>query len=104
MERWYNGVQGQDNKKTRKSQLSEKEYFSDEAFSTLVAEEESMISSHPLRAATDDINDLKPITSNCLLIGKSSQDYKPCAFQMQGISLRKTWKSLQEVTEISWKR
>ena len=104
MERWYNGDQGQNNKKTRKSQLSEIEYFSDEAFSTFLAEEESMINSHPFRAATDDINDLKPITSNRLLIGKSSQDYQPCAFQMQGISLRKTWKPLQEVTEISWKR
>ena len=74
MERWYYGVQGQNNKKSRKSQLSEIEWFSDEAFSAFLKEEESMKNSHRFRAATDDINDLESITLNCLLIGKSSPD------------------------------
>ena len=52
--------------------MAEIEYFSDESFSAFLTEEESMINSHPSRAATHDINDLKPITSNHLLIGKSS--------------------------------
>ena len=70
--------------------MAEIEYFSDEAFSAFLKEEESMINSQPFRAATDDINDLKPITQNHLLIGKSNPVYKSCAFQKQGISLRKT--------------
>ena len=30
-----------------------------------------------------------------LVIGKSSQNYKPCVFQEQDISLRKKWKAVQ---------
>ena len=57
MERWYYGVQGQNKKKPCKSQLSEIEWFSDEAFSAFLKEKESMINSRPFTAATDDSND-----------------------------------------------
>ena len=78
--------------------------FTDEALSTFVTEVESIINSLPLTAASDDINDLEPVTLYHLLIGKSSPNYWPCVSQEQYISLRKKGKAVQAATEVFWKR
>ena len=78
--------------------------FTDEALSTFVTEVESIINSLPLTAASDDINDLEPVTLYHLLIGKSSPNYGPCVSQEQYISLRKKGKAVQAATEMFWKR
>ena len=80
-------------KKALKSIVSDR-IFTDEALSTFLTEVESIINSRPLTAASDDINDLEPITPNHFLIGKSSPNYRSCVSQEQDISLRKKWKAV----------
>ena len=80
-------------KKALKSIVSDR-IFTDEALSTFLTEVESIINSRPLTAASDDINDLEPITPNHFLIGKSSPNYRSCVSQEQDISLRKKLKAV----------
>ena len=90
-------------KRTLKSIVRDR-IFTDEALCTFLTEVESIINSRPLTAASNDINDLGPITPNHLLIYKSSPNYRPCVSQEQDISLRKKWTAVQAATEMFWKR
>ena len=90
-------------KRTLKSIVRDR-IFTDEALCTFLTEVESIINSRPLTAASNDINDLGPITPNHLLIYKSSPNYRPCVSQEQDISLRKKWKAVQAATVTFWKR
>ena len=56
-------------KKALSSIVSDRK-FVDEALPTFLTEIESIINSRPLKAASDNINDLKLVTPNHLLIGK----------------------------------
>ena len=69
---WMGGVMESMVKITKKalnSIVSDRKFI-DEAFPTFLTEIESIINSRPLKAASDNINDLKPVTPNHLLIGK----------------------------------
>ena len=50
----------------------------EEALSTFLTEVESIINSHPIKPASEYIDDLEQITSNHLLLGRPSPSYKPC--------------------------
>ena len=56
-------------KKALNSIVSDRKFI-DEALPTFLTEIESIINSCPLKAASDNINDLKPVTPNHQLIGK----------------------------------
>ena len=69
MDGWCYGVHGQNNKRALNSIVNDRKFI-DEALPTFLTEIESTINSRPLKAASDKINDLKPVTLNHLLIGK----------------------------------
>ena len=52
--------------------------FTEEALSTFLTEVESIINSRPFTPASDDIDDLEPITPNHLLLGIPSPNFQLC--------------------------
>ena len=77
MDGWCYGIHGQSTKEVLKSIIRDR-IFTDESFSTFLTDVKRIINSHPLTAASDDINDLEPITLNHLLIVKSNPNYRLC--------------------------
>ena len=74
--------------------------FTDEALSTFLTEVENSINSRPLTTASDDIDDLEPITPNHLLLGRPSPNYQTCVTNTEDINLRKRWRAVQAATEM----
>ena len=78
--------------------------FTEEALSTFLIEVESIINSRPLTPASDDIDDLEPITPNHLLLGRPSPNFQPCITNTEDINLRKRWRAVQAATDMFWRR
>ena len=63
--------------------------FTEETLSTFLTEVESPLSSSsPLTPASDDIDNLEPITPNHILLGRPSPNYQPCVTNTEDINLR----------------
>ena len=77
MDGWCCGILGQNTKEVLKSIVRDR-IFTDESLSTFLTDVERIINSRPFTAASDDINDVEPITLNHLLIGKSNPNYRSC--------------------------
>ena len=78
--------------------------FTEEPLSTFLTEVESIINSRPLTPASDNIDDLEPITPNHLLLGRPSLNFQPCATNAEEINLRKRWMAVQAATDMFWRR
>ena len=79
-------------------------WFAEEALSTFLIEVESIINSRPFTPASNDINNLEPITLNYLLLDRPSLSYKPRVTNLENIILRKIWKAVEAVIVMFYRR
>ena len=84
-------------KKALKTTVNDR-LFTEKALSTFLTEVESIINSRFLTSASDDIDDLAPITPNHLLFGR------PFVTNTGDINLRKRWRAVQDAIEMFWRR
>ena len=71
---------------------------------TIFTEAESIMSSRPLTATSDDINDLEALAPNYFLLGRASPNLPLGIFYEADISNRKRWRQVQVLTEHPWRR
>ena len=77
----------------------------EESFSTLLTEVECIIDSRPLTVPSSDPDDLDPLMPNHLLTMKSKMVMPPPGtFQKADVYLRKRWKRVQYLSNVSWSR
>ena len=74
--------------------------FTAEALSTFLTVVEIIINSRFLTPASDDIDDLEPITPDHLLLGRPSPNYQPCVTNLEDINIRARWRAVQAATDI----
>ena len=98
------GGDGKTYEKGVKNDCKGQKKFTEEALSTFLTEVESITNSRPLTPASDDIDDLQPITQNHLLLGRPSPNFQPCVIKTEDINLRKRWRAVQTATDMFWCR
>ncbi len=71
---------------------------------TVMCEVESIINSRPITSASDNPNDLEPLTPNHLLLLKTQPDLPPGLFKKEDQFARKCWKQVQYLADLFWSR
>ena len=86
--------------KTSLNAILKEKLVSDFQLITTLTEVEHLVNSHPLTPASDDINDLEPLTSNHFLLGRPNPNLPPVIVYQS----RKRWCQVQHLVECFWKR
>ena len=76
----------------------------EDALHTLLSEIESIVNSRPLMSASDDFDDLEPLTPKHFLIGQSSPNTNFVNITEKNVNSRTKQKSVQAATNLYWKR
>ena len=72
---------------------------------TLLTEVESILNTRPLTHASDDIDDLEPLTPNHILLGRHRNwVYVTDKITERDVTSRKRWRQVQGLTERFWNR
>ena len=74
-----------------------------EMLTTLLVVAEGIINNRPLTPASDDPNDLEPLTPNHLLIHRPASA-PPGLFNENDLHSRKKWRQVQYLADVFWKR
>ena len=74
-----------------------------EMLTTLLVVAEGIINNRPLTPASDDPNDLEPLTPNHLLIHRPAR-VPPGLFSKEDLHCRKKWRQVQYLADVFWKR
>ena len=74
-----------------------------EMLTTLLVIAEGIVNNRPLTPASDDPDDLEPLTPNHLLIHRPSRT-PPGLFNESDLHSRKKWRQVQYLADIFWKR
>ena len=85
--------------------LMQDRVLTDPQLYTLLTEVESILNTRPLTRASDDVNDLEPLTPNHILLGRHRNWlYVTENIEEKDISSRKHWRQVQALAELFWKR
>lgn len=76
----------------------------EEGLHTVLCEIEGIINSRPITKASFDPNDLEALTSNHLLLLKTSPTLPPGLFQPTDTYAHRRWKQVQYMSDLFWKR
>lgn len=76
----------------------------EEVLSTLLAEVENMVNSHPLQHVSVDPEQFETLTPNHFLIGTSSNLPLLGDFSHSDLCLRKQWRIAQTLADMFWRR
>ena len=77
--------------------------FTDAILSTLMCEVENIANSRPLTKVSDDIDDMRVLTPNHILILKDGPRIPPGAFD-RGNMYRRRWRYVQYLSNLFWRR
>ena len=77
--------------------------LTDEILQTLLCEVESIINGRPITKASDDVNDLKALSPNHLLLGRGQMCLSPGKFDQVDLYKRR-WRCVQHLTDEFWRR
>lgn len=90
-------------KKILKSVLHE-QTIDDECLLTLLCEVENILNDRPLTTASEDPNDLEPLTPNHLLLLKKQPLLPPGLFNKNECYSRRRWKQTQYLADLFWRK
>lgn len=76
----------------------------DEGLHTVLCEVEAILNSRPLTTATNDPQDLQPLTPNDLLLLKAKPILPPGIFDQGDLYTRRRWRQVQYLANLFWKR
>ena len=77
--------------------------FTEECLSTFLCEVESTLNQRPLTPISDNVNDLKALTTSHFIIG-SYENTVPGVLHKQEIDYRRKWRSVQAAVDVFWIR
>lgn len=76
----------------------------DEGLHTVLCEVEAIINDRPITKASDDPNDLEPLTPNHLLLMKKQPVMPPGVFVKEDCYSRRRWRQIQYMADLFWSR
>ncbi len=86
------------------SALLKEQSTNEDSLHTVMCEVESIINNRPITSASDNPNDLEPLTPNHLLLLKTQPDLPPGLFKKEDQFARKRWKQVQYLADLFWSR
>jgi len=84
--------------------LIKEQKLDDESLSTLMCEIEAIVNSRPITKASDDPQDLQPLTPNHLLLLRSGSQLPPGEFTSDDMYSRRRWRQVQHLANTFWRR
>lgn len=78
--------------------------FNDEGLITLFCEVEGILNGRPIMELSNDVNDLKVLTPNDLLLLKPSECFPPGTFSKTDNYSKRRWRQIQYLADIFWTR
>ncbi len=76
----------------------------DEGLYTILCEVEAIINDRPITKASDDPNDLEPLSPNHLLLMKKQPVMPPGVFVKEDCYSRRRWRQIQYMADLFWSR
>lgn len=76
----------------------------DEGLYTILCEVEAIINDRPITKASDDPNDLEPLSPNHLLLIKKQPVMPPGVFVKEDCYSRRRWRQIQYMADLFWSR
>lgn len=78
--------------------------FNDEGLITLFCEVEGILNGRPITELSNDVNDLKVLTPNDLLLLKPGECFPPGTFSKTDNYSKRRWRQIQYLADIFWTR
>ena len=78
--------------------------LTDDYLQTLFCEVEAIVNSRPITTASEDPDDLKPLTPNHLLLMKVQPVLPPILTSKMDMYARRRWKQVQYLADLFWRR
>lgn len=84
--------------------LLKEQSINDDSLHTIMCEVECIINNRPITTASDNPNDLEPLTPNHILLLKTQPNLPPGLFKQEDQYARKRWKQVQYLADLFWSR
>ena len=84
--------------------LLQEQIADDQRLVTFMCEVESIMNSRPITPVSSDPNNMEPLTPNHLLLLKSEVTLPPSLFKKEDLFSSCTWKQVQYLADIFWRR
>ena len=76
----------------------------DENLRTLFCEVEAILNGRPITTVSDDVNDLKVLAPNDLLLLRNGQSFPPGTFVKTDNYVKRRWRQVQNLANLFWHR
>ncbi len=76
----------------------------EEGLYTILCEVEAIMNDRPITKASDDPNDLEPLSPNHLLLMKKQPIMPPGVFVKEDCYSRRRWRQIQYMADLFWSR
>ncbi|XP_071948973.1 uncharacterized protein [Antedon mediterranea] len=84
--------------------LVQSQTLTDDTLHTFICEVENIVNNRPITSNQEDVNDLKPLTPNQLILLKGDVNLPPCNSENKSNYFRRRWKQAQYLADRFWER